>query len=197
VSTLPWELPADPSHPVLSALRQACAENWNSLLEVVRTLAGLRGSDPPPATEEVLQRLECAQCHLENVRELLRWFCIQVPLPTERARERAQEVAAQGVDCIDIDWLSAHLQKLSQGAPPRRRQADIRAFEFMLQSSKNSMVEAVKSFCPCGKRRHEKNCYARLKTGIHSLNKVLDKHAPDVAARYNALHPDKAKRSNR
>jgi hypothetical protein len=129
---------------------------------------------------------------MKNVHELSRWVYRRKALPIEEALDKAQAFKELGDKWVED--MQSRLQKLPQGKPPRKRQAHISAFEFMLHSKKNSLGMAVQKFCPCG-QKHEPECYQQFKAGIHSLTKMLRKYAPDLVARYDALHPDRAKKA--
>jgi len=61
----------------------------------------------------------------------------------------------------------------------------------MLGSKSNTLGQAVRKFCPCGKI-HGPKCHANLKAGIHALKEVLRKYASELVDQYDALHPDRA-----
>jgi hypothetical protein len=185
-------LPNDPARPVLSALSRAFLENFNAFRTTVTEASDLDTQSPRKVNEAVVVRLmENARLHLENAEELSRWIFHSKVLPLEKAFSNAQTFRELGNDWVEA--MFSRLQKLPQGAPPRKRQAYINAFEFMLQFKRNSLGLAVRKFCSCGKE-HEPKCYQRFKAGIHSLTKTLRKYAPELVARYSVLHPDRAKK---
>jgi len=184
----------DPARPVLSALSRAFLENYNAFRTTVTEASDLDTQSPGKVNEaDVVRLMENALLHLRKAQELSRWIFRPKVLPLEKASSNAQTFRELGDDWVDK--MFSHLRKLPQGAPPRKRQAHISAFEFMLQSKRNSLGLAVGKFCSCGKK-HEPKCYQRFKAGIHSLTKVLRIYAPELAFRYGALHPDRAKKAD-
>ena len=181
----------DPARPVLSALRRSLVDNVGKCSSLFSQLHARAGQ--PVDDSEIKQMAADALSHMKNFAELCRWVYVPRRLPAEEALTKARECRELGDEYV-LD-MAARLQNLPQGAPPKRRQAYLAAFEFMLQSKKNSMGRAVRKFCPCGKGRseHEPKCSQRLKAGIHNIKKLLRKYAPDLATRYDALHPDRAK----
>ncbi len=195
MSSLPFSLPDDPSHPVIYALSLACTENWNAF-EIVSRL-GAQADYPPEeriSEAEAVRRMEIAVSHIKNVVEIMGWILYRkAALSAEEAAQRVSAFRELGEDWVEE--MSSRLQRLPQGAPPKRRQSHVSAFEFMLQSKEHSLGKAVPKFCTCG-GSHDAECRQNLKAGIHVLSKLLRKYAPELVAQYNALHPDRAKKSH-
>ena len=183
----------DPSHPVLSAFHRTCAEDWNAFVATVSEAAE-RSADKRLTESDAVKMIECAHEHLKRVAEVLRWILRPKRLESERALQSAERFRELGSDWVEA--MASRLQKLPQGAPPKKRQSHIDAFEYMLQSKSNSMGKAVRKVCPCGEKRHGAVCHRNLKAGIHELTKTLRKYAPELAAQYELLHPDRAKKRN-
>ena len=183
----------DPARPVLSALSRAFLKNFEAFRSTVTEASDLAAQSLEKANEaDIIRLIGDALLHLKNVKELSRWIFRRKVLSKEKAFSRAQDFRELGNDWVDK--MFSGLQKLPQGAPPRRRQAHISALEFMLQSRKNSLGRAVQRFCLCGKK-HGPKCYQRFKTGVHSLTKMLRGYEPELVARYAVLHPDRAKKA--
>jgi hypothetical protein len=189
VPPFPFDLPADPSRPVLHALARACAKNWDAFFDTIMK-AGVEANRPPAEQElDVVQMVQSALAHIESVAEITRWiFPLAPPLATQEAEVKAQQFSALGQDYVEE--LVSRLQKLPAHRPSKRRQSHIAAFEFMLRSKRNSLGQAVLNFCPCG-GTHSTKCHANLKAGIHALKKVLRKYAPELVDQYDVLHPDR------
>jgi hypothetical protein len=190
-----FNLPNDPTHPVMFALGRAALEKRTAIAETTDALRRLATDLEREGAEADAKKLMKTVIQLvENVNELGRWiYCVKA-LPAEEAFAKAQTFKELGNDWTER--FCARLQKLPQGSPPKRRQAHIDAFEFMLRSRTNSMISATKKYCPCGKK-HNKKCYASFKTGIRGVKKILRKFAPDLVTQYDALHPDRAKPGDR
>jgi hypothetical protein len=182
-------LPNDPANVVEFALGSAFIKNWNAFAEAIIEL-GAKCTVGEIDEIEAKKKLENAIVFLENTDEIQRWIYGRKVLPAQVAIAQAQVFGALGTDWTTN--FATRLQKRSQGSPPSRRLTDIRAFEFMLRSSRNSLGQSVKQFCPCEKK-HTKECLGRFKTGIRSLKKILRKFAPDLVTRYDLLHPDRAR----
>jgi hypothetical protein len=181
----------DPTRTALFALEEAFTETMNTLAATVEQAFELAsGPNPQDHETDVMKLLEHSTRLSGNAKELSRYVFQNKALSAEAATR-----AAASFGSIDDEWVKKmrhSLQKLSVGRPPITRKAHIRAFEFMLQSKKNSLGIAATKFCPCGKR-HDASCTQRFKTGIRSLKEVLRKYAPDIVVKYDSLHPDRAK----
>ena len=186
-------LPNDPTRPAASALSNAFVENWNAFEAILRDAVRIVTSPEGKLRElEVVGMIETARLGpFRNAIEITHWVYERKALPVEEARRLAQGAKELGDDCVE--QMFQNLQKLSKGTPPRRRQGDIRAFEFMLLSEKNTIGRAVTKFCGCG-GSHTPSCQVRLKTGIKSVKRILRKYAPDLVSRYDVLHPDRSKK---
>ena len=191
VLQFPWDAPVDPSRPVVHALARVGANHWDAALNTV-IKAGAKLNRPPAErlTEaEAVEMLQSASAHMKSAGEILRWIVPpKPPLAPEEAAKAVQQFSELGQDWID--QLASKLQKLPAHRPSKRRQSHIAAFEFMLGSKKNSLGQAVLSFCPCG-GSHDRKCHANLKRGIHDLKRVLRRYAPELVDQYDALHPDR------
>jgi hypothetical protein len=188
-------LPNDPTHPVVFALGRAALEKWTAIAEATDALERLATDPEREGRDADAQKLMKTVRHLlENVNELGLWIYGRRAFPIEEAFTKAQVFKELGNDWMER--FCARLQKLPHGSPPKRRQAYIQAFEFMLRSRSNSLGKAVPKYCPCGKT-HTKKCLDRFKTGIRGLKKILRKFGPDLVAQYDALHPNRAKPVNR
>jgi len=124
----------------------------------------------------------------QNADEVSHWIYTRRRLSDEDAARKAEAFRPLGDDWVKS--LRSGAQKLREGKPARKRPSHILAFEFMLQSKKNSLGRTVPKFCTCG-RPHGPKCAVRFKAGIRMLKKVLRKHAPDLLSRYDALHPNR------
>jgi hypothetical protein len=154
-----------------------------------------------PKTEEgeaeVMRIVEEALRLAKTVAELMRWiYPPREPVSQTEAWNKVQALAKAGADLVVVVKVFEVLQTRPVGAPAKRRQSYIAAFEFMLQSKGNSQGQAVRRFCLCGNRKHGGECERNLKAGVRSLKKVLRTYAPELVARYDALHPDRAKKVN-
>lgn len=133
----------------------------------------------------------------ENLKQLTDWIYLQrTPLAFEDAMDRAHILKEAGAESDDVEKLFQLLQKRPVGAPAKRRQSFVTAFEFMLESKENSQGQATRRFCSCGKKEHTPQCEYNLKAGVRSLKKILRKYAPELVTRYDALHPNRAKKVN-
>jgi len=193
-SSFPFDLPPDPSQPVLSALRRACTENW-SAFTALTARAGKLVAEKSLNEIEAVKMMELALMHATNVSEILRWVSCRKPFPVEQALQRAEPFRELGDEWVET--FASSLQKLPQGRPSKKRQSHIDAFEYMLRSRNNTMGQAVRRFCTCGEQQHDAECYRNIKAGIHVVSKMLHKHAPEIVAQYDALHPDRAKKLDR
>jgi hypothetical protein len=147
----------------------------------------------PPAERlseaEAVEMMQSARAHMKSVEEIVRWIVPpKPPLAPEEAAEAAQQFSEAGQDYVEE--LASHLQKLPAHRPSKRRHSHISAFEFMLDSKRNSLGRAVRKFCPCG-GSHSLKCDANLKAGIHELKRVLRTYAPELVSQYDELHPDR------
>lgn len=184
-------LPEDPSRPVLFALSHSFLDNLEKSVAIVRKA---HASISQPTDEaDIQQMMTTALAYMKNADELRRWIYRRKVLPSDEAFRRAQDVRELGEEYV-TDMFS-RLQKFRPGAPPKRREAYVASFEFMLQSKKNSLGQAVRKFCLCGQKKHDRRCSQRFKAGIHNLTKLLRKYAPELAVRYDELHPDRAKKT--
>lgn len=191
-------LKEDPSRPVQSRLSHLCLENLNAGLSAFSSVGALPRdplTTPSAEVERVRQLANDAIQHLKIACELVDWvYPAARPLSFAEALGKARELTESGAD---TDWVKAFfsgLQKRPVGRP-HQRQLFVRAFEFQLQSKKNSQGQATRRFCPCG-NKHTTKCEQNLKAGIRSLKRVLRRYAPELVTRYEALHPDRAKRVN-
>jgi hypothetical protein len=147
--------------------------------------------------EDVVEKLAGALPHVENLKQILPWvYPPRKPLGFTDALSRVEVLRQAGLESDEVEKVFRILQKRRVGAPPKRRKSFIAAFEFMLQSKENSLGQAKRRFCPCGKEKHTVKCERSLKAGIHDLKKMLHKYAPDLVSRYSVLHPDRAKKVN-
>ena len=187
----------DPSRPVQSCLSRLCLENVNAALSAVRALP----RDPSTTTwvevESVVQpAAESTIQYLKNAEELMDWiYPCSRPLSFAEAFRKARELSEFGADANQVEVTFSGLQKRPVGRP-HQRQSFIRAFEFQLQSKRNTQGQATRKFCLCGKTQHDARCEQNLKAGMRSLKKVLRRYAPELVTRYEALHPDRAKKVN-
>jgi hypothetical protein len=190
-----FNLPNDPTHPVMFALGRAVREKWTAIAETNDPLKQLASHPERAGADADAKKLMKTIIQLlVNVNELGRWIYCARALPVEEAFTKAQIFKELGHDWTER--FCARLEKLPHGSPPKRRQAHIQAFEFMLQSRNNSLGRAVQKYCPCGKQ-HTKKCHEGFKTGIRGVKKILRKYAPDLVTQYNTLHPNRAKPGNR
>jgi hypothetical protein len=160
----------------------ACA----ATLDRVQALAGRTRARPSPSA--VKRMMADAVQFGQNALELLHWVCPPRVLSAQEANRRAEAFRELGDDWVKS--MASGLQKLPEGKPARMRQSHIAAFEFMLQSKKNSLRQAVKKFCPCG-GQHSEKCAERFKVGVRALKKIIRKHAPSLVSRYDSLHPNR------
>jgi hypothetical protein len=192
-----WNLSIDPSRPVLAALGRAFVDNFNALMATIQEATELAEHKPARMEEsEIVRRAHKALGFAENVSELADWvYSSRLPLPFEEAFEKAQLLKKLGADADWVKMSLSDLQKRRIGRP-HQRQVYVRAFEFQLQSKKNSQGPATRKFCPCGEKAHTAKCEQNLKAGMRSLKKVLRKYAPELVLKYESLHPDRAKKVN-
>jgi hypothetical protein len=191
-------LPNDSAGPVKSALVSAFTKNFGVIAATVEDAnAIVRQSAATTDTAGVVQRIKDLIPVAQTLKELSDWVSPpRRPMEFGEAVRNAQALAAASPDSDEVElWFQA-LRTRSVGAPARRRESFIGAFEFMLQSKGNSQGLATRKFCGCGKEKHDANCERNLKAGVRSLKSVLRKHAPQLLARYDSLHPDRAKKAD-
>jgi hypothetical protein len=178
----------------LAALRRAWDDNLNALGSIVTTAGELTNQpvDKRPSDADLENMIQKIVTVTMNMVELTRWIYRPKVLSPEQAFEKAQAFKELGDDYVED--LIQRSQKLNHGRPAAKRRTHIAAYEYMLQSKDNSLGKAVQKFCTCGKR-HSPECYEQMKAGIHSLKRILRKYAPELVAKYDLLHPDKAKHS--
>ena len=187
----PWDLPADPSHPVQNAFARACKSNFEALCDAVMKikLEADRSPDEQPSESEVVQMALSVVAYSKSFNEILGWnVAPRRPLGIEEATVKAQQFAELGQDYVED--MASLLQQRPAHRPSKRRQSHIAAFEFMLASKRNTLGQAVRKFCPCG-GSHDTKCRANLKAGIRVLKKVLGRYAPELVDQYDVLHPDR------
>ena len=183
-------LPDDPSRPVVFALSRSFVDSLEKSTAIIREAHA--SISQPVDDAKIQEMMATALSYMKDAGELSRWIYKRKVLPTEEAFRRAQDFRELGDEYVAD--ICSRLQRLPQGAPPKKREAYIDAFEFMLRSGKNSLGQAVRRFCPCGQKKHDLKCSQRFKAGIHNLKRLLRKYAPELAAQYDDLHPDRAKR---
>jgi hypothetical protein len=184
--------PNDLNRSVLPALNDAFVKNISAFrvrIEAAGALATRSGAKAHEA--EAMQLVRDALRLAQNLEALARWIYPRKALPVEEAVSKAPAFRELGDEWVES--MCTAMQKFPEGAPPKMRQAHIDAFEFMLQSKKNSLGRAVQKFCTCG-GEHTARCRQRLKTGVRSLKKMLRKYAPDLVSRYSSLHPYRGKK---
>lgn len=189
-------LPNDPAQPVVTVLSRAFLKNLMTLFEIINQAHTLgTHSEVTLDEEDAVGKLERALPFVGNLKQLLPWVHPpRKPVGFAVALNRAEALKQAGLESNDVKEVFRILQKRPVGAPPKRRQSFIAAFEFMLQSKQNSLGRAKRQFCRCGQEKHTVKCERGLKAGIHDLTKILRKYAPDLVFQYNALHPDRAKK---
>lgn len=179
----------DPKQPSLSALREAFAQNMCALAASVEQALRLASGPRRLGKAEMKKRMEDFVRLAKHAKELSQWV-YQKKAMTRDAAVRVADLFLS----IDNEWAAEmrhSLEKLAVGRPPARRQAHMKAFDFMLQSNRNSLGIAMTRFCPCGGEVHDVKCRQRFKTGLRSLKRVLRKHAPHLVAKYDVLHPNR------
>lgn len=192
-------LKEDATRPVMTALSLACLENFNAADASQNNalfVAGQRATlAPGEAERRVMQLMESMLCSLKTAAELMNWvYPPGRPMPFAEAFGQARGLRDLGADSDTVQAILRGLQKRPPGRP-HLRQTFVRAFEFMLQSKKNTQGRATRHFCPCGSNAHTVKCEHNLKAGMRSLKRVLRQHAPELVSRYETLHPDRAKKS--
>jgi hypothetical protein len=186
------------SRPVQSALIRAFVESFLELAAIIENARALANQSAVPTHEaEVLRVLEDANRLAENVKELSGWvYPPRIPMAFTEAVGKADALNQAGLEPDRVEQLFRILRKRPVGAPAKRRQSFIGAFEFMLESKKHSQGQATRKFCSCGKQTHDPQCEHNLKAGVRGLKEILRKYAPELVNRYDSLHPDRAKKVN-
>lgn len=176
-SPLSASLPCDPSRPVLSALSEAAVQKWNFVLDLVRKIAE---SIPGEAGRFAALGPEIVQA-LEEWRELLRWAVpYREPFSQEEADRSAAALIAAGVPPLEAVKYGRMSIRRHPGAPPRRRQDVIAAYEAQLARPHTTWNELAQQFCRCEKERHDRNCQETLRRGVGHLKNILRKYAIQV-----------------
>lgn len=189
-----FNLPNAADGHVLPALIHAFVENMSALhscVDAARALASR--SDVKDHEAEVMELVREAAQLTQNLKVLVDWIYPRKVMPIEEALTKAEAFRELGDDWVES--MCSALQTFPEGAPPRMRRSHIDAFEFMLQSKKNTLGKAVPKFCTCG-GDHTARCRERLKTGVRGLKKMLRKHAPHLVLQYESLHPNRDKKAN-
>jgi hypothetical protein len=185
-------LKEDPSRPVQSCLSRLCLENVNAAFSALGALPGDASTTTWAEVENLVRPAvkNTIQCQ-KDAEELMGWiYPSSRPLSFEEAFRTAKELEELGADHNSVKATFSGLQKHPVGRP-NKRQSFIRAFEFQLQSKKNSQGQATRKFCLCGKTEHDAKCEQNLKAGLRSLKKLLQKYAPELVRQYEVLHPDR------
>jgi hypothetical protein len=189
-----FNLPNAAAGFVLPALIRAFVENVSALRACVEVGGALVAQADAKAHEaEVMQVVQDALQLAQNLKALAGWIYPRKVVPVEEALRKAEAFRELGDDWVGS--MCSALQTFPEGAPPRMRRSHIDAFEFMLQSQKNTLGMAVPKFCTCG-GEHTARCRERLKTGVRGLKKILRKHAPDLVFQYESLHPNRDKKAD-
>jgi hypothetical protein len=191
-------LPNDSTATVKSALDIALIENINAMTATLEeALALARPSAAPADRADAIRMVRDSLPIVRSANELSDWVSLpRRPMAFDEALRKAQTLAGPSPNSDEVELWLRSLRTRSVGAPARRRESFISAFEFMLQSKGNSQGVATRKFCECGRQNHDVNCERNLKAGIRSLKKVLRKHAPELLTRYDSLHPDRAKKAD-
>jgi hypothetical protein len=191
LSDFGFGLNEDPTLEVRSALTRTCLENLNRAHDAFLKARALGDPAAPLAAAE----LKTSEEFLGNFAELLDWlYPARKAMSVEEALTQAQSWQQNGVPSDFVIEMFPRLLKRDIGAP-HKRELYIAAFELQLRSKDMSLGKVTRKLCPCG-GEHGPKCEQNLKAGIRSLKRLLRKYAPDLLSRYEALHPDRAKKVN-
>lgn len=186
-------LSEDPVHPVRTFLSHLYVGCWNdveaSIFEMSKLVETCQTEDPGVAAE-IARLIAHVNERLQVMVESGPWlFGDRQPLTPVKALRFAQVLSDEPELAVE---MFARLQKRKVGSPPTKYVTYLVIFELMLQSNAMSLGRARQKLKPPLPRENEPS----LKAGIRNLKTLLRKHAPDFVARYESLHPDKAKKVN-
>jgi hypothetical protein len=178
------KFPADPEHPVRTALREAyysrvarSVDLQAALLQsgAFEALAGITEiSQIPPTTKEYFTlELEADEIH--------GW--VFDPISTddyERLRDiEGDLLQVTGRSFSEIKRYQRSIQSIHKhrsGAPIRKRSVAVESLELRIKDANRWPWSALAvRFCDCGARKHNKHCQERIRRQVGHLQRVLKK----------------------
>jgi hypothetical protein len=171
-----FDLPSDPSRPVIYALSRVCAENWNAFVASVTESRALCDSSTKPQEAEMEQRIKTALGFIQNVTELLGWVYPNTsPLSVDVGMQTANLMKDLGFDDEDVHTMLKRIGRKRVGRPATGRGAAIKAKEMKLSDPRWTWPRITAELCDCGEDKHDIGCQDNLRREVLHLEKTLHK----------------------
>lgn len=173
-----FDLPCDPSKPVLSALSRAFVACFCGVADLVAEAVRLSTQlDRKTHSTRVKRMMEHGLQSLQNAHELLYWIYPSTsPLPYATAMKVANQMNAAG---FPVEWGHAVIQGIGKrriGRPGTKRAIAIRAKELKLADAKHwTWPKITTELCDCSRSEHTIRCQDNLRREVAHLEKVLTK----------------------